>query len=254
MNLAPGFTDAYQRVQLRGAACAEALGAELTLPDISTLDDYNLIHETTPAGAPMGKANFILVHKSTPIGKTVRFKFVGTHNVVVIGKDVDLGSMSISCFGKFGVVIIGDNSGFKTCRIALKHRQGDVVLGKGLSWVGGSIVVQEDENRVVVGDGCLFSWDIEIMPTDAHPIYDRQSRERINPPKPIYVGPRTWLGRGVSVAKGVRIAKGSIIGQASLVTKDTEAFCAYGGAPAKLIRRDVEWRRTVGEGFEPSDD
>lgn len=254
MTAAPGFIDAYQRVQRRGKECAEALGGGLTLPDLTDLDEYNVIHEVTPAGAPMGKANFILVHKSTPIGKTVRFKFVGTHNVVVIGKDVDLGSLSLSCFGKFGVVIISDECAFKTCRIALKHRTGDVVLGKGLSWVGGSIVVQEDDNGVVVGDDCLFSWDIEIMPTDAHPIYDRESGERINPPKPIYVGPRTWLGRGVSIAKGVRIARGSIIGQASLVTKNTEEFCAYGGVPAKLIRRDVEWRRTVKEGFTALDD
>jgi acetyltransferase-like isoleucine patch superfamily enzyme len=254
MTATPGFLDAYQRVQRRGKECAELLGAGLSLPDLTDLDAYNVIHTETPGGAPMGKANFILVHKSTTIGKMVRFKFVGTHNVVVIGQEVDLGSMSISCFGKFGIVIIGDNCGFKTTRIALKHRAGSAVIGRGMSWVGGSIVVSEDDNQVVIGDDCLFSWDIEIMPTDGHPIYDRKTGERINPAKPIFIGPRTWVGRGASISKGVRIARGSIIGQGSLVTKNTEEFCAYGGVPAKLLRRDVEWRRSFKEPFVPTED
>jgi acetyltransferase-like isoleucine patch superfamily enzyme len=254
MTAVPGFIDAYQRVQRRGQECADMLGAGLTLPDLTDLDAYNVIHEQTPAGAPMGKANFILVHKSTSIGKAVRFKFPGTHNVVLIGQNVDLGSMSISCFGKFGIVIIGDNSGFKTTRIALKHRSGSAVIGAGMSWVGGSIVVSEDDNQVVIGDNCLFSWDLEIMPTDGHPIYDRKTGERINHAKPILIGSRVWMGRGASIGKGVRIAKGSIIGQASLVTKNTEEFCAYGGVPAKLLRRDVEWRRSFKDPFIPQED
>lgn len=254
MTAAPGFADAYQRVLLRGQECVDMLGGRLTLPDLTDLDAYNVIHTEAPGGAPMGKANFILVHKSTKIGKMVRFKFVGTHNVVVIGEGVDLGSMSISCFGKFGIVIIGDKSGFKDARIALKHRAGTAVIGRDMSWVGGSIVVSEDDNQVIIGDGCLFSWDIEIMPTDGHPIYDRKSGERINPAKPILIDAQTWIGRGASISKGVRLARGTIIGQGSLVTKDTEAFCAYGGVPAKLLRRDVEWRRSFKDAFAPTED
>lgn len=38
---------------------------------------------------------------------------------------------------------------------------------------------------------------------------------------------------------GVNIADGCIIGAGAVVTKDTEAYCVYGGVPAKLIKRRI---------------
>jgi acetyltransferase-like isoleucine patch superfamily enzyme len=44
-----------------------------------------------------------------------------------------------------------------------------------------------------------------------------------------------WVGFGSIILSGVRVAQGSIIAAGSVVTKDVEAFCIYGGVPAKKI-------------------
>ncbi len=49
-----------------------------------------------------------------------------------------------------------------------------------------------------------------------------------------------WVGYGSTILGGVTIGRGSIIAAGSLVTKDVEAYCIYGGAPAKKIKSRFE--------------
>lgn len=44
-----------------------------------------------------------------------------------------------------------------------------------------------------------------------------------------------WIGYGAIIMSGVTLKKGSIIAAGSVVTKDTEAYCIFGGNPAKKI-------------------
>ena len=45
-----------------------------------------------------------------------------------------------------------------------------------------------------------------------------------------------WIGYGSTILSGVRIARGSIIAAGSLVTRDTEPYSIYAGAPAKKVK------------------
>lgn len=42
---------------------------------------------------------------------------------------------------------------------------------------------------------------------------------------------------------GVTIGDGAIIAAGSVVTKDVEAYCIYGGTPAKKIKKTILGRR-----------
>jgi len=52
----------------------------------------------------------------------------------------------------------------------------------------------------------------------------------------IVVGDDVWIGLGTIVLGGVIIGTGSIIAAGAVVTKDVEAYCIYGGNPAKKIK------------------
>lgn len=59
--------------------------------------------------------------------------------------------------------------------------------------------------------------------------------EGINPQ--IIIGNDVWIGNGVQILEGVTIGDGAIIAAGAVVTKDVEAYCIYGGVPAKFIKK-----------------
>ena len=105
-------------------------------------------------------------------------------------------------------------------------------------------MLQAESNlHVNIGDDCMFATDVCLRTTDAHAIYDVDTKEVQNPGKSINIGNHVWLGLGVTVLKGVNIADNCVIGTRSTVTKD----CAtpnsiYAGLPAKMIKTGINWR------------
>lgn len=54
--------------------------------------------------------------------------------------------------------------------------------------------------------------------------------------RPTKIGDDVWVGAGSIIMAGVTIGDGAIIAAGSVVTKDEEAYCIYGGTPAKKIK------------------
>lgn len=77
-------------------------------------------------------------------------------------------------------------------------------------------------NEIILGDDNLLSWDILIMDTDAHPIYNEQ-HERINEDKPIKTGNHVWIGCRSILLKGTQIADGCVVGANSFLNKKFES-------------------------------
>ena len=96
---------------------------------------------------------------------------------------------------------------------------------------------------ISIGDECLFSWDILMMDTDWHTITDLDGKVQ-NPPKPIRIGNRVWVGCRATITKGVSIADGTIIAAGSIVSKDvTESNSIVGKNPLQVIRRNILWHK-----------
>lgn len=97
--------------------------------------------------------------------------------------------------------------------------------------------------RITIGDDCLFSWNVLMMDTDFHPIYDRE-QNILNPPKPIVIGDKVWIGCRTLVTKGVSIADGTVVAAGSIVSRNiVEPNCVVGKNPMQVLRRDVTWQK-----------
>ena len=60
----------------------------------------------------------------------------------------------------------------------------------------------------------------------------------------IEIGKHVWLTSNTIVAKNVKIADGCIVAQGAVVSKSiTESKSLVGGVPAKVIRKDIEWKK-----------
>ena len=59
--------------------------------------------------------------------------------------------------------------------------------------------------------------------------------------KPVIIEDDCWLGANVVVMPGVKIGRGSVIGANSVITKDVEPYSVMAGAPAKRLRKRLNF-------------
>lgn len=96
-------------------------------------------------------------------------------------------------------------------------------------------------NNISFGNNCLLSWDILIMDTDFHKIYN-QDKSLINPNKAINVGDNVWICNKVQILKGLSIANGCIVGSNTVVSKSLKIENAiYSGNINTPIKENISW-------------
>jgi acetyltransferase-like isoleucine patch superfamily enzyme len=136
--------------------------------------------------------------------------------------------------------------------------EGHVRLGEGVRIGPGSKIVCTGEldigagvltnarvtifcaKQVVIGRDTLISWDVTIVDNDFHELKD-VSGECINPPAPIVIGERGWIGFNAIVAKDTKLAAGTVIGAGAVVRGTFEQpDSVLTGNPARLARRGVQ--------------
>lgn len=133
-----------------------------------------------------------------------------------------------------------------------------VVLGQGvhvqsdggLIQVGAHTGVQDGcrlYGEVSIGEHCLLAPNVylssgrHVFSEEPHrPILDQERRHRLAG-QPIVVEDDCWLGINVVVMPGVTIGKGSVVGANAVVTKNVEPYSVVAGAPARLIRRRLDF-------------
>jgi acetyltransferase-like isoleucine patch superfamily enzyme len=82
--------------------------------------------------------------------------------------------------------------------------------------------------------------ELTIRDQDSLVMHDPKYTE-LRQGKPIEVQEDCWIGINVSVMSGVTIGKGSIIGANSVVTKNIPPYSVAVGAPAKVIRKRLNF-------------
>ncbi len=117
--------------------------------------------------------------------------------------------------------------------------RGHLMLGADFNMTAESTIVCAKEIRF--GNDCLLSWDILVMDTDEHPLYNKEN-ERINPDKAILVGDHVWIGCKCVLLKGAEVPSNSVLAAGTLLKS---AFAGeqqvIGGNPPSILKRDVHW-------------
>ncbi len=117
--------------------------------------------------------------------------------------------------------------------------RGHLTLGNGFNMTAESTIVCAKD--IHFGDDCRLSWDILVMDTDEHPLYDKEHK-RINPDKPIIVGNHVWIGCKCVLLKGAEVPDNTVLAAGTLLTS---AFSGeqqvIGGNPPSILKREVRW-------------
>ena len=117
--------------------------------------------------------------------------------------------------------------------------RGDLHLGDGFNMTAESTIVCAKEIRF--GNDCLLSWDILVMDTDEHPLYNKDN-ERINPDKAIQVGDHVWIGCKCVLLKGAEVPDNTVVAAGTLLTSSFSGeHQVIGGNPPTALKHDIRW-------------
>ena len=138
------------------------------------------------------------------------------------------------------VVFEGDATIGHGCKISVEGG-GFLRFGKKFACTAESSIAAI--KSIVFGENCLLSWDILIMDTDWHKILNAD-HTIINPPQPVTIGNHVWIGCRTTILKGVTIADNSVIAAGSIVTKSVSLpNTISGGMPCKTIKKEITWEQ-----------
>ncbi len=153
-------------------------------------------------------------------------------------KDINSPRTIWECCGTliiYGKTTIGSGSSISIAKNAT------LTLGENFSITGNSSIICQKE--ISFGDGCLLSWDIQILDSDFHKIYNSEM-EQINMPKPIVIGNKCWIGSRCTILKGIHINNNTIVASGSLITRsfsEQNVIIGGNGNQSYIIKEDIHW-------------
>lgn len=148
-----------------------------------------------------------------------KFVFEGNNSIVYL-------SSSLNSQYSFTLVIYNDSTFFI-------GREGNLSSPININ-------IQESQN-VIIGAECSLSSGINIRTADIHPIYDNQTKQRINYAKSVFIGDHVWVGHLAYISRGVKIGSGSIVENYSFVTHNArvKSNSLIFGNPARIEKSNV---------------
>lgn len=202
--------------------------------------------------------------RQLPFAQALRLPVLVSHRVVlhrltgriIVPEDaptglVRLGFGRVDYFDRHRERSVWFNAGTVTFQGRADLGHGSKIWNGGQLTFGAHFVISAESKvicreRVTFGDGCMLSWEVQVMDSDIHrtrtPSGERPTEA------PILIGDRVWIGTRATVLKGTTVADGAVIAAGAVVSRACpEAHRAYGGAPATILAAEPiawqDWRK-----------
>ncbi|MGN1167597.1 MAG: acyltransferase [Lachnospiraceae bacterium] len=127
------------------------------------------------------------------------------------------------------------------------YPNGNLVIGKNCTFNKRVHIDVGAGKKCMIGEDCMFSWNVTILASDGHAIFDSAEKDRVNGKcMETIIGSHVWIGAQSMILNGSNIGSGSIVGSDSVVTKEFPPNVSIGGNPAKVLNKNRSWDRNNG--------
>jgi len=160
----------------------------------------------------------------------------GTKTVGIFSKRLD------TVFNILGTVEFNGKASFGRGSSLSVGKQSTLSFGDNFAITANSTIVASGGKNVTFGDDCLLSWEILVMNTDFHKIYQEETKELVNAPRDITVKNHVWIGCGAKLLKGTVIPANSIIAAGSVISGVfSEEGAVYGNGRGSKLKGNINW-------------
>ena len=167
--------------------------------------------------------------------------FKGNNNLLYCEKDVKLFGTSIHFEANNSIIYLSSTNNCHYSFNVLIYNNCNLFIGKNNN-IGSSVNFNIMENQnIIIGDDGVIGSGVSIRTVDSFPIYDGETKNRINFAGSVFIGDHVLLSHLSYVSQGVKIGSGSII--------DNDSFISYGmiipsnsfgtGNPLKIKKENV---------------
>jgi acetyltransferase-like isoleucine patch superfamily enzyme len=174
-----------------------------------------------------------------------KFTILGDNNLISIKPHSAFYNVHLHITGSNHKILIGPNCSMQRGDISCEESGNTISIGDHTSIVEAYIVAREFNSKVTIGNDCMLARDIDIRNTDSHSIVDLDTGERVNHARDVFIGDHVWIGAHSRILKGASIANDSFIAMGAIVTSDIPPNSLAAGIPAKVIRNNIKWDRSL---------
>ena len=108
------------------------------------------------------------------------------------------------------------------------------------------VFIQGQDSTITIGKDCMIADGVTIQGADMHGIVDLSTGVIENSKAPsIVIGDHVWLASGSRILADTSIGDGTIIAAGSIVRTTMPAHCVCAGVPAKVIKSNRTWTRSM---------
>lgn len=179
---------------------------------------------------------------------------VGSYLVLEQNSQLELGEnvyFENNCevtLGKNSYSNIGADVYFNAYTILYNWKNGNLEIGKQSRFGRFNLIAVCPDDSILIGEQSLTARNVSMMSNDGHPIYDIAAGEIINLKEKttLKIDKHVWIGNGGTIMSECIIGKNCMVGANSFVrNKKFPNNCIIAGNPAKVIRKDITWNKTM---------
>lgn len=170
---------------------------------------------------------------------TISFK--GSNNILYCEGNVKLSNATFLFEGNNSIVYLSSAMNSQYSFTLVIYNDSTFFIGReGNMSQPININIQESQN-VIIGAECSLSSGVNIRTADIHPIYDNNSKERVNFAKSVYIGDHVWIGHLAYISRGAKIGSGAIVDNYSFVAHNAKikSNSLVVGNPAMIEKTNV---------------
>lgn len=167
--------------------------------------------------------------------------FKGTNNLLYCEGNIKLENAKFTFNGNNSIVYLSSAMNSKYSFNLVIYNESTFFIGReGNMSSPININIQENQN-VIIGAGVTISSGVNIRTADIYPIYDNETKQRINFAKSVYIGDHVWIGHLAYISRGAKVGSGAIIENNTFIPHNGKipSNSLVVGNPARIERKNV---------------
>lgn len=95
--------------------------------------------------------------------------------------------------------------------------------------------------NIKFGQSVTLGWEVIIMDTNFHPLYDMEKKKFKKAYGEIVIGDYNWFAAQCYILHSVHTPERCVFGARSILTRGEkyESYCVYGGSPLRILSRNI---------------